>query len=131
MKRILVIDDEPNIRFILEVALTDEGYEVYAKESASYGLNLLNEDLVVDLIIVDLFMPGLSGKRFISLLRKDARFSQIPVILLTGSLPGTADFPPKESYQALLEKPFDLPHLIQTVSEQVKPGNFKSLSDAS
>lgn len=131
MQRILVIDDEPNIRFILEVALTEEGYEITAKESARNGLDFLSDGHRIDLIIVDLFMPGLSGKHFISLLRKDARFAKIPVILLTGSLPGTDDFPPKGSYQAFLEKPFDLSQLLQTVSEQLNPKWKKPLSPVS
>ncbi len=64
-------------------------------------------------------MPVLNGKDFITLMRNDKRYKEIPVFLLTGSLAGTDDFPPEESYQGLFEKPFDIFDLTKTVTSQL------------
>lgn len=131
MERILAIDDEPGILFVFKAALSEAGYEVITKESSQSGLDFLNHNPNIDLILLDLHMPRLSGKDFLSLMRKDFRFTQTPVVIVTASLPGSEEFPPKESYQTLLEKPFDLTDLVRTVSEQIKISRYKLLSNAS
>lgn len=122
MAHILVIDDEPNIRLMLKMVLTEEGHEISTAETGKEGLKII-KDREPDLILIDLNMPVLNGKDFITLMRNDARFQEIPVFLLTGSLFGTEDFPPKESYQGLFEKPFDLFDLTKAVTNLLTTKN--------
>jgi len=75
-------------------------------------------------------MPVLNGKDFVLLMRNDERFKKIPVVLLTRLLAGTEDFPPKESYQCLFEKPFDLFDLAKAVSNLLKAKNSANIRHA-
>ncbi|MEL7568232.1 MAG: response regulator [Dehalobacterium sp.] len=118
MAHILVIDDEPNIRLMLKMALTEEGHEISTAKTGQEGLKII-KDRQPDLILIDLNMPVLNGREFIVLMRSDIRFRHIPIFLLTGSLAGTEDFPPAESYQGLFEKPFDIFDLAKTVTNQL------------
>ena len=58
MKRILVIDDEPNVRTVLKMLLEDDGYEVITAANGEQGMAVIDEGPEPDLIISDLRMPG-------------------------------------------------------------------------
>jgi CheY-like chemotaxis protein len=92
--RVLVVDDEADVRDYLQSALTDAGFIV---ETASDGLEAL--EMVrrnpPDLISLDLVMPRHSGAKFRQALQKDKQFSKIPVLIVTGHARdelGRADF---------------------------------------
>jgi len=93
-QRVLVVDDEPDVRAYLESALEDAEFLV---ETASDGLEAL--DMVrrnpPDLISLDLVMPRHSGAKFFRELQKDKQLSKIPVLIVTGHARdelGKADF---------------------------------------
>ncbi len=68
--RILVIDDEPDIRRLLRLALEEAGYEVWEAQEGEDGLAIARQK-ECDLAIVDLFMPGKEGLETILALRRD------------------------------------------------------------
>jgi len=77
--RILVIDDEPQIRRLLRVSLTNHGYEVDECETGQEGINraiTFNPDL----IILDLGLPDIDGKSVVIAIRE---WSKVPIIILT------------------------------------------------
>lgn len=115
MGLIFVIDDEPNLRLILDLALSGAGHKVVTAENGLEGLKKLEDGLNPDLVLVDLKMPQLTGKDFIVKMRSCSYYSNTPVVILSGSMPGFGDFPPQECYQAVLPKPFDLNEVIQLV----------------
>lgn len=80
MKRILVIDDEENIRLLYKEELADEGYEVEVAESAEEAMKLI-EAQKPDLITLDIRMPGVDGIEFLRLLREKHR--DLPVVIVT------------------------------------------------
>lgn len=82
-KRILVVDDEEDVRRFLSVALLQAGFDVI---SACDGLEALQKvkDHMPDLISLDLVMPKHSGAKFYHNLQKDKEWSKIPVIIVTG-----------------------------------------------
>ncbi len=93
-KRVLVVDDEPDVRSYLRMALEDAGFEV---ETACDGLEATKAVLrqTPDLISLDLVMPRHSGVRFYQDLRRDTSLSKIPVLVVTGHARdelGRADF---------------------------------------
>lgn len=84
---ILVIDDDPNMRELLRIHLSNAGYEVEVAEDgldAGYGLLRSRPDLIIS----DVNMPHLDGFEFIAAIREEAQFRSIPVIFLTSSAEG-------------------------------------------
>jgi DNA-binding response OmpR family regulator len=80
--RILVVDDEPHIRRVLEAMLAKEGFDVVLAEDGEAGLaRLAAAD--VDLVILDLLMPGASGLEVLAQIRADEVLHATPVIILT------------------------------------------------
>lgn len=80
--RILVVDDEPHIRRVLEVVLEAEGFEVMLASDGAEGLVAVRNGRV-DLVILDLLMPGASGLDVLAEIRSDAETADTPVIILT------------------------------------------------
>ena len=80
MTRILVIEDEPDMRFGLEHNLRFEGYDVVCAEDGMKGLELA-KSMNPDLILLDIMLPGMSGMDVLQKLRKEK--NRVPVILVT------------------------------------------------
>jgi DNA-binding response OmpR family regulator len=116
-RRILVVDDEPHIRRVLGAVLGSRGYEVMMASDGIQGLDELEaED--IDLVILDLMMPGASGLEILSKIRTSRRRSDTPVIILTAkgqdtdrdaALAGGAD--------DFLTKPFSPKKLLARIDE--------------
>ncbi len=75
---ILIAEDDPDIRDGVRILLTGEGYHIIEAENGLRALELMNPD--VDLVILDIMMPGMSGLRVCEELRKT---STVPILFLT------------------------------------------------
>ena len=82
-KRILVVDDEADVRSFLKAALIEAGFEVITAEDGFLALEEVRKQLP-DLISLDLVMPKKSGAKFYHELTKKKEWSKIPVIIVTG-----------------------------------------------
>lgn len=82
-KKILVIEDEEDVRSYLMTFLEDEGYETLGAGDGDEGLEVAGRE-GPDLITLDISMPQKSGVRTLRELQEDARTSSIPVIIVTG-----------------------------------------------
>ncbi len=101
-KKIMIVDDEPDIREILQFNLENAGYEVVAVASAEAALEICDRN--VDLILLDVMMEGMSGFKMAEILRKE-KHDTVPIIfltarsaendLLTGFSAGGDDYIPK------------------------------------
>jgi len=81
-KTILVVDDEPDVRTYLEVALKDAGFNVITAQDGLDALERLKEK-VPDLISLDLVMPRKTGNKFLYEMRKNKEWYNIPVLIVT------------------------------------------------
>lgn len=81
-KKIFVIDDEEDIRDIIQINLRAEGYDILCYPSAEEALKGL-ESLVPDLFILDIMMPGIDGFEFCRHIRAAEAWKHIPVIFLS------------------------------------------------
>lgn len=81
-KRILVVDDEPNVRDFLRSVLEDAGFEVLTAEDGEQALDLITAD-PPDLISLDLIMPKKTGHKLLFDLKRDSKLSRIPVLVVT------------------------------------------------
>jgi CheY-like chemotaxis protein len=108
MERILVVDDEADIREVFAEILRDEGYTVEEAIDGMVGLELLSKG-AFDLILVDKKMPGLDGYDFIREVRNRKLTSKL--ILITGSV--SEPFHP--DVDSSLAKPCEVDVLVSTV----------------
>jgi diguanylate cyclase (GGDEF)-like protein len=81
--RILVIDDDPDIRDVLNLTLSEEGYEVLEAPNGQEGFALIKAK-APNLVIIDYKMPVMDGPTMVALVKKDILLSHLPIIMLTG-----------------------------------------------
>lgn len=113
-RRILIVDDQPSIRDVLEVALCEAGATVWHAEDGNAALASLQSGLP-DLILLDLAMPGMNGWQVIDRLADLPHAAAIPVVLQTSA----ADFPSfdrarRRGVAAFISKPFRLNEVVET-----------------
>jgi len=82
-KKILVIDDEKSIRFIIENTLKHE-FDVITMANGQEGLSYLEAGNFPDVIICDLVMPEIDGFKFLERIKSSGFFDDIPVMILSG-----------------------------------------------
>jgi len=82
--RVLVVEDDPDIRMLLDVRLRQMGHLVLAAESAEQALDLLAEKGPPELAVLDVLMPGTSGLELLTQLRADPVHAALPAIFLSG-----------------------------------------------
>ena len=115
-KRLLVVDDEPNLLRAVAACLKTEGYEVNTARSGREALVQMAE-VVPDLVVSDIRMPGLDGYQLARQLRGSPRTALVPIVFLTAK-DETADriegF--RAGVDAYLTKPFEPEELIAVVN---------------
>ena len=80
MIRILAVDDEPDLRSLLRILLKNRGYEVLEAASGQEAVDMVRSEPRIDLVIMDIMMPGLNGVQACAEIRK---FSTVPMLFLT------------------------------------------------
>jgi two-component system, OmpR family, alkaline phosphatase synthesis response regulator PhoP len=114
MSRILIVDDERNIRMFVKANLVSRGFEVVEAESAEEGLERL-QVAIPDALILDVLLPGMNGWELAKKMADDEQLSKIPVIMLTASL---ADANSSDHFPNIVErliKPVSSDDLVKTV----------------
>ena len=114
-KKILIVDDDPNIVDYLVTLFEDNGYATCSAKDAQEGLETAQRE-VPDLITLDLEMPGEWGPRLFRKLCEEQRLKNIPVIVITG-FSGSEHAVGKAV--ASLTKPFDRDELLTIVKESI------------
>lgn len=79
---VLIVDDDPNILRLLDSALSKIGYQVYKSESGEEALRIL-ESSKIDLIILDVILPGIDGLSTLKKIRQHPVYGQVPILMLT------------------------------------------------
>jgi len=82
IRKILVVDDSPTERYVLNELLTSNGYQVITAENGEQGIAMARSELP-DLILMDVVMPGLNGYQATRTLTRDPATRGIPVIVCT------------------------------------------------
>lgn len=121
-KSILVVDDNEDIRNLLSLMLQSEGYVVYLASSGAESLEIIKNNNV-DLVLLDVMMPGLSGLEVLSAIRsnKDKKKSALPVMMITAaSTVSDIDAAIETGATSYIIKPFRKENLIEKVSNLFK-----------
>jgi DNA-binding response OmpR family regulator len=116
---ILIVDDEPDIRTILETYLQAHGFQTL---TAADGIEAVEVGTAQrpDLVLLDFMMPDMSGFQVARLLKDDPTTSGIPVIMLTAKTQQSDRFWGLDSGAvAYIHKPFDLQDVLEQVRQQL------------
>jgi len=119
-KKILIIDDDPDIVLFTRTLLEDNGYQTVTAGNGQEGLATIERERP-DLICLDISMPERSGVRFYRDVKENEAYRAIPVVMVTGVSEGFEKFistrrqvPPPEGF---LAKPIDRQRLLDTIAK--------------
>lgn len=115
--RILVVEDDPDLRTIVRLQLSASGFEISEAENGAAGFEKIQQE-IPDCVILDLMMPVMDGFGFLKRVRSSMALQDVPILILTASEDErnrTRGF----QYQAdaYMSKPYDLTELTQTVQQ--------------
>jgi len=113
MKKILIIDDEPDLLDSLAEFFADEGYGVATARNGTEALERLEDPELPAIVILDLLMPGISGIELYDTMQRDPRLCKVPVIV------STSDPSRAPSGVLIMKKPVNLGRLLDVVRQHV------------
>ena len=119
-KKLLLIDDDPNLIILVKDYLEFRGYEVVTADHGRKALDILN-DLVPDMIICDVMMPEMDGYSFVEQIRQDPTKSWIPILFLSAK--GQSQDRVKgltTGADVYMVKPFEPEELVAQVESSLK-----------
>ena len=114
MSRILVVDDEPDQRFLLRRIFERAGHEVTDATDGAAALRIVRES-APDLVVTDMMMPVMTGAELIRCLRGEPATAHIPILAATG------DAHLASGANAVVPKPYDW-HRLLTVADAMMEG---------
>ncbi len=118
MPRVLIVDDEANIRESLADILSDEGYEIDMAGSGEEAMEALNRR-PPEIVLLDIWLPGMDGAE--TLKRIKARHEDLPVVMITGH--GTVELAVKTTKMGafdFMEKPLSMERVLMTVRQALE-----------
>lgn len=121
MRKILIIDDEPNLLRILEEKFSKESFEVLRAKDGEQGLKAALKNKP-DIILLDLIMPKMDGLTMLRKLREDAWGKNAEVIILTNLSDGASIDAALRGgvYDFLVKSDWKLADLVKKVKEKIK-----------
>jgi len=124
-KKILIVDDEPDVIAYLTVVLESNGYRPYSANDIKTALRLVKK-VHPDLICLDIVMPNETGISFYIKLQQEKTLKNIPVIIISGIIESgkfnfrsyvkNSSIPPPECY---IEKPIKIENFIQNIEKLI------------
>jgi DNA-binding response OmpR family regulator len=119
-KKILVIDDEEDIRKLLRIRLEQENFKVVVAGDGDIGAKTAEQE-VPDLIILDIMMPKMDGYSCLKEIRGLPKTRNIPVLMLSGKEEEKVrDLFAFQKISGYVEKPFDLDDIVAKIKEILK-----------
>ena len=120
MKKILIVDDEQDIVESLKFVLETADFTCYCAYNGEDGLSLAKE-IVPDLIILDVMMPKINGYKISRLLKYDAKYKNIPILMVTARSQEEDKLIGEETgADEYITKPFELDEVVKTVEKYLK-----------
>ena len=120
LKKILVIEDDPEERLILSRELKKAGYIVYEAPTGEEGLKIFKEDKP-DLVILDVVLPGIDGWEVLRRIKKGPISRKVPVMMLTGK---SQDQDKIKGYEIgadyYVTKPYNIGKLIPVIKSLIE-----------
>lgn len=117
-KKILVCDDDQGILEMLELLLEEDGYQVVLEPNSVNALRTIERESP-DIVLLDIWMPMISGDQILRSLRDNPKVSSTPVLMYSASTDGKniAESCGADSY---ISKPFDLAEMLEEIEKLLK-----------
>ena len=116
-KKILVVDDERDMVEVITASLIAHGYAVIPSYNGEDALALIKKD-PPDLIILDIMLPNMNGHQVCRLLKFDAKYKKIPIIMLTAKKENEyKEYAEATKADAYFTKPFEHDSLLDKIKE--------------
>lgn len=113
-KRILIVDDEPDILEFLQVILEEEGYAVMTSDKAEY-LEQIHNGGLPNLILVDVLLSGKDGREIVKYLKSQEETKHIPILMFSAH-PSAEATARQAGADDFLAKPFDIDVLLARIA---------------
>ncbi len=122
-KKVLVVEDEVDVRTYISTLFQDQGYEILTAENGKEGFELAKKEKP-DLITLDIAMPSQSGMRTFRMFKDSEELKSIPVIIITGMGEDVSSFINRlkgfsSKPEGFMGKPIDEEKLIKMVSDLI------------
>lgn len=114
---VLLVEDNDNIRTLLGSLLEKRGYTVFSAEDGERALQLVG---VADAVLLDLFLPKVSGQEFLEKIRADGNY--VPVVVMSASMNRQQAFDSLSEFKIVdfLSKPFAFDEMLEKIDKAVK-----------
>jgi DNA-binding response OmpR family regulator len=114
-KKILIIDDDRDLRLALADILVNEGFKVVTAKNGEEALNYIaTQSRLPSLVLLDLSMPVCNGEQFLKEHRQMKLDAEIPIVVVSGFL-NREPFSASDNVKAYLEKPLNILELLNTI----------------
>jgi DNA-binding response OmpR family regulator len=119
-KKIIIVEDQPDVADLLEEMLSVDGYQVIKIHSSGGALSMIRAENP-DLVLLDIMMPDVSGLDVLRFMRREPDLQQIPVVIVSAkTLPEDIRTGLEAGAAAYLTKPVDIAKLRRTVAEVLR-----------
>lgn len=118
LKKILVVDDDQGIANVMQIMLDSAGYEVNILTSGK-GIQRKVLEYLPDVILLDIWMPGIDGKQVTRLLKENNKTKHIPIIVIS-ALNDTEEIAKTAGANDFLAKPFEMDRFLLKIKEHLK-----------
>jgi CheY-like chemotaxis protein len=120
MSRVLVVDDDPNLRQLVTVRLEKAGHRVRGADSAAEALALVADRGAPDVVVLDVTMPGMTGLELLPAMRALDGCAELPAIFLSGRVEHHEVEAGRALNATYLTKPFSA-HALTKAIERLAP----------
>jgi DNA-binding response OmpR family regulator len=123
--KVLVIDDNEDILFMLKAMLQLKGYKVFVKATAK-NIESYIEELAPDVIVMDMLLSGMDGSEVCKQLKENNTISSIPVVMIS-ALPTAKNICLDAGAAYFVGKPFEMRDMFDTISEALERNELSSV----
>ena len=114
MSRILVVEDNDDVREMMTITLELEGHKVIGAANGQEALDLLQHGLEPCMILLDLMMPVMTGWEFRTIVENDPDLRHIPIVVISAA---SVESVARAAADLVLAKPIDIDRLLRVVCE--------------
>ena len=117
MKKIIIVDDEPNIVMTLEYTFKKHNFEVYIARDGSEALDIL-KDVIPDVIMLDIMMPKVDGYQILKAIKENNKLKGTKIVFLTAKNKASdIEKGLKLGADKYLTKPFSVKKIVSEINE--------------